>query len=53
LNIHPLAFQKVDPIFEIFPAAGNLQHHKALFAGKDTGIEDIEHQIILPGQVAD
>ena len=53
LYIHPLVFQVIDAIFEILAAAGDLQHHEALFAGKDAGIEDVEHQIEFPGQVAD
>jgi hypothetical protein len=53
LYVHPLVFQVFDTLFEVFFAAGDFQYHETLFAGKDAGIEDVENQIIFPGQVAD
>ena len=45
--------EEVDTILKIFPSAEKLEHHDALFSGKDFRFEYIERQIEIRGQLAD
>ena len=53
LYINPLSFEVVDAFFEILLGAGQFHDHESLFARQDSGIEDIENQIEVTGQIAD
>jgi hypothetical protein len=53
LDVHTLGFEILDPILEILTRSGEFQHHVTFLTRQDTGIEDIEDQVIIQGQVAD
>ena len=53
LDINSLSFEVVDTFLEIFLGTGQFHDHEALFARQDSGVEDIEYQIEVTGQIAD
>jgi hypothetical protein len=52
LYINTLSFEVIDPFLEVLFGTGQFHDHESLFARQDSGIEDIENQIEVTGQIA-